>query len=97
MSERLVYCVKLGKEAPGLAAPPFSGELGEEIYNRVSAEAWAMWKDNLMIKVINEYRLNLADAEHYNVLMEQMKAFLNLTDSSKVLEVENAERGRSGS
>lgn len=97
MSERTVICSKLGKESPGLTAPPFSGELGEEIFNRVSVEAWSMWKDNMMIKVINEYRLNLADAEHYNVLLEQMKAFLNLTDKAKVLEVENAERGRSGS
>lgn len=95
MSQRMVNCSKLGREAPGLAAPPFGGELGQLIYDRVSAEAWAMWKDDLMIKVINEYRLDMTNPEHYNALIEQMKAFLNL-GSGQVLEVENAERGRSG-
>ncbi len=90
----MVHCVKLKREAPGLSAPPFSGELGERIYNQVSAEAWAMWRDDMMIKIINEYRLNLADPDQYNVLLEQMAAFLGLAGGTEVLEVENAERGR---
>ncbi len=92
MADRTVQCVKLGKEAPGLDKPPFTGELGMEVYENVSAEAWAQWKDDMMIKVINEYRLNLAEAEHYNTLMEQMRAFLGLT-KAEVLQVENPERG----
>ena len=47
-------------------------------------------------------RLNLADADQYNVLLDQMRAFLNLPSAGdspdggkeKVLEVENAERGK---
>lgn len=95
MSVRTVFCKKLGKEAPGLQFAPFAGELGEEVYNNTSAEAWAMWQE-LQIKIINEYRLNLAEAEHFNVLLEQMKAFLNLDQvaGSNVLAVENAERGK---
>jgi Fe-S cluster biosynthesis and repair protein YggX len=95
MTNRIVTCSKFKKEAPGLDASPFSGELGEEIFQKVSAAAWKEWKDDMMIKVINEYRLNMADEEHYKTLMQQMKSFLGLDDTSKVLEVENAERGRS--
>ena len=97
MSERMVQCAKLGKEAPGLAKPPFEDELGQQIFEQVSAEAWAMWKDDMMIKIINEYRLNLIDPEHYDTLLQQMRAFLNLLpegEGGAVLEVENADRGK---
>ena len=94
MSGKTVTCTKYGEELPGLDAAPFDGELGEQILEKVSARAWSEWQDDLMIKVINEYRLNLADPEHYDVLLEQMKAFLNLSDGADVLEVENAERGK---
>ncbi len=93
MSGRTVSCAKYGEELPGLEAAPFEGELGQQIYENVSARAWSEWQDDLMIKVINEYRLNLADPEHYNVLLEQMRGFLNL-GGADVLEVENAERGK---
>lgn len=94
MSQRLVNCTKYNQQLPGLEAAPFAGDLGQEIYEKVSARAWQQWQGDMMIKVINEYRLNLADAEQYNVLIEQMRAFLGLTDST-VLEVENEQRGRS--
>jgi Fe-S cluster biosynthesis and repair protein YggX len=93
MSERLVYCSRLKKEAPGLTSVPFQDALGQEIYEKVSAQVWTQWKDEMMIKVINEYRLNLADADHYASLINQMKAFLGLSDQ-EVLEVENPNRGK---
>jgi hypothetical protein len=37
---RMVKCVKLGRELPGLNEPPFDTELGQKIYENVSAEAW---------------------------------------------------------
>lgn len=98
VSQRVVNCSKLGQEAPGLDKPPFGGELGQLIYEKVSAQAWSEWQDGMMIKIINEYRLNMADPEHYSALLEQMKAFLRLddagTNSRAVLEVENAARGK---
>ncbi|MBP9839326.1 MAG: oxidative damage protection protein [Proteobacteria bacterium] len=94
MTQRTVNCSKLGKEAPGLTAPPFSGELGDEIFEKVSAQVWQEWQNDLMIKIINEYRLDLTDEKQYNVLIEQMKAFLGLNQEKTVLEVENAARGR---
>ena len=78
MAERLVFCKKLQKELPGLEKPPFSGEIGEKIFNEVSQEAWSMWKNDIQLKVINEYRLNLGDKNDYETLIEQMQLFLNL-------------------
>ena len=91
---RQIFCKKLNKEAPGLDVPPFSGELGKEIYDNVSREAWNDWRENMMIKIINEYRLNLAEPDQYEVLLQQMRAYLNLDSGKSTLEVENAERGR---
>ena len=95
MSQRLVKCAKLGKELPGLEKAPFPGELGQRIFDNVSAQAWAGWQD-MQMKVLNEYRLNLGNAKDYQVLIEQMLAFLNLKEGP-VVEVENAERGRTES
>lgn len=91
---RTVQCSKYHEDLPGLERAPFSGELGTEIFNRVSARAWKEWQDDMMIKVINEYRLNMADPEHYQRLLQQMRAFLGLSSDATVVEVENADRGR---
>ena len=92
MSERLVHCSKLGSELPRLPKQPFGGDLGRRIYEQVSAEGWRQWQE-MQIKVINEYRLNMANPKDYQFLIEQMLAFLNLKEGP-VVEVENAERGR---
>lgn len=94
MTARTVNCIKLEKELPGLEKPPFPGPVGKEIYERVSEMAWKMWRDDLQIKVLNEYRLNLSDPKDYQVLVDQMLLFLNLKQGGAVAEVENAERGR---
>jgi Fe-S cluster biosynthesis and repair protein YggX len=36
MAERMVNCVKLQRELPGLDRPPFNDELGKRIYENVS-------------------------------------------------------------
>ncbi|MFO0417399.1 MAG: oxidative damage protection protein [Pseudomonadota bacterium] len=93
MAERLVFCSKFKRELPGLEKPPFAGEMGKKIYESVSAEAWNAWSKDMQIKVLNEYRLNMADPRDYQVLVDQMLRFLGLEQGS-VAEVENAERGR---
>ena len=70
---RMVQCVKLGREAEGLDYPPYPGELGKRIYEKVSREAWAGWvKHQTML--VNENRLNLADIKARKYLAEQMEA-----------------------
>lgn len=93
MSSRTVNCVKLGQELPGLEKPPFPGEIGEQIFESVSAQAWSMWNDDMKMKVLNEYRLNMGNREDYDALVQQMLLFLNLKQGD-VAEVENPDRGR---
>jgi len=90
---RIVFCSKFKKELPGLEKPPFKGEMGTLIYEKISLEAWNQWSKDVQIKVLNEYRLNMADPKDYQVLVDQMKRFLGLEEGA-VAEVENAERGR---
>ena len=94
LSKRVV-CSKLKEELPALVSAPFSGELGQQILENVSERAWRLWSEDMMIKVINEYRLNLADSLDYQKLIDQMKIFLCLDQSgADSLEVENPNRGR---
>lgn len=95
MAGRTVQCAKFGEEMEGLDAPPFPGDVGQKIYERVSKQAWEMWRDDIQMKVLNEYRLNMGDPKDYNLLVEQMLAFLNLKEG-EILETENEERGRQG-
>ena len=71
---RMVYCVKLRRELPGLEKPPFPGELGQRIYEHVSQQAYAMWQEQAVL-LINHYGLSLADPDATRFLLEQMEAF----------------------
>jgi Fe-S cluster biosynthesis and repair protein YggX len=93
MSQRVVTCKKLGQELPGLSKPPFAGDIGTQIFEHISEQAWLMWSKDMQIKILNEYRLNMSDKKDYQILIDQMLSFLNLKDG-EVVEVENAERGR---
>lgn len=89
---RTVLCKKLKQELPGLEKPPFSGDVGKQIFEQISRQAWEQWKE-MQIKIINEYRLNLAEKRDYQTLIDQMLMFLDLKDGP-VKEVENSSRGR---
>jgi Fe-S cluster biosynthesis and repair protein YggX len=71
---RMVTCVKLGKELPGLEKPPFPGELGQRIYENVSREGYDLWKPHMTI-LINHYALNPADPETRSLLRKEMEEF----------------------
>lgn len=69
---RTVNCIKLGKEAEGMDFPPYPEDLGKRIWENVSKEAWAAWlKHQTML--VNENRLNLADARARQYLARQME------------------------
>lgn len=72
---RTVNCVKLKREAEGLDFPPYPGELGKRIWESVSKEAWEEWK-GVQTRLVNENRLNLADARARKYLQQQMERFL---------------------
>jgi Fe-S cluster biosynthesis and repair protein YggX len=71
---RTVNCIKLGREAEGLDFPPLPGELGKRLYENVSKEAWAAWQKHQTM-LVNENRLNLADARARKYLMTQLEAY----------------------
>lgn len=71
---RMVNCVKLGREAEGLDFPPVPGELGKRIWEGVSKEAWQGWQKHQTM-LVNENRLNLADARARKYLMTQMEQY----------------------
>lgn len=72
---RMVQCTYLKKEAPGLSYAPYPGDLGKRIYTSISAEAFELWKRHQTM-LVNENRLNLADARARQYLARQMEQFL---------------------
>ena len=71
---RLVQCVKLQKELPGLVEPPWPGDLGKKIFEKVSAEAWKMWEERMKM-ILNEYRLMPWQKEAQELVAKQMEDF----------------------
>lgn len=71
---RMVTCVLLGKEAPGLDRLPYPGELGQRIYANVSREAWQKWLGHQTM-LINEYRLTPIEPKARKFLEEEMEKF----------------------
>jgi len=45
------------------------------VYEQISAAAWRMWKDH-MLMVVNEYQLDATSDESNAVLAKHMEAFL---------------------
>ena len=71
---RTVDCALLQKRLPGLAEPPWPGELGQRIYANVSAEAWRLWEERMKM-LINEYRLMPWQKEAQQLVARQMEEF----------------------
>lgn len=73
---RTIACRRCGAaEAPALEFAPWPGELGREIQNGTCRACWDEWL-TMQTRIINEYRLNVLDAEHSKALREQMLVFL---------------------
>ena len=69
---RTIHCTHLHKEGEGLDFAPYPGELGKRIYNEISKEAWQLWMKHQTM-LVNENRLNLADARARQYLARQME------------------------
>lgn len=72
---RTIHCQKLKIDAEGLDFPPYPGELGKKIFEHISKQAWQMWL-NHQTMLINEYRLNMLDAQARSFLAQEMEKFL---------------------
>jgi Fe-S cluster biosynthesis and repair protein YggX len=69
-----VFCLKIGRDLPAMAKPPFPGALGERIFRNISAQGWDLWEKQATI-LMNHHGLSMADPEHRHFLMEQMEEF----------------------
>ncbi|MBL1432934.1 MAG: oxidative damage protection protein [Gammaproteobacteria bacterium] len=71
---RTVQCVHLNKEAEGLKTAPYPGELGQRIFDNVSADAWKAWLSHQTM-LINENRLSALDPKARSFLEAEMEKF----------------------
>jgi Fe-S cluster biosynthesis and repair protein YggX len=71
---RIVHCLKLGKDLPGMPYKPFDNDLGQKIYDNISMDAWRMWLEHSKM-VVNEYRLDLTSPRAQQILLEQAEQF----------------------
>ena len=78
---RMVQCVVLKREAPGLDRPTYPGELGKRIYENVSKEAWQRWISHQTM-LINEYRLTPVEPKARKFLEAEMEKFFFGTGST---------------
>ena len=82
---RTVHCVKLDKEAEGLKAPPYPGDLGKRIFENVSQEAWQQWLAHQTM-LINEYRLTPIELKARKFLEDEMEKYFFGEGSAKPKE-----------
>ena len=71
----MVQCVVLNREAEGLEAPPHPGELGQRIYENVSAEGWKQWVERQTM-IINENGLSTIDPASLEIIEQHMLGFI---------------------
>jgi Fe-S cluster biosynthesis and repair protein YggX len=71
---KTVQCVVLKREAEAMVKPPHPGELGQRIFDNVSAEGWKQWLERLTT-IINENGLNTADPRNLELIEKHMLGF----------------------
>jgi Fe-S cluster biosynthesis and repair protein YggX len=89
---RNVHCVKLQREAEGLAFAPWPGELGKRVYENVSKEAWQAWLAHQTM-LINENRLNPLDAKTRAFIAIEMEKYFFGAGSEKPAGYVGPEQG----
>ena len=80
----MVNCVVLGEQAPGLDRVPYPGELGQRIFDNVSAEGWRQWieRQTMIInlpgspKGARENGLSTIDPASLEILEQHMLGFI---------------------
>ncbi|HEX2732829.1 MAG TPA: oxidative damage protection protein [Polyangiaceae bacterium] len=71
---RTVHCIKLNQELPGLPKPPFKGDLGQRVFDKVSEQAWRQWLEHSKM-LINEYRLDLVSEHGQRIWMTELEKY----------------------
>lgn len=74
----MTQCIKCNYDKKGIESLVFKGEIWDRIRDNICIDCWREWEDDMQIKVMNEYNLDLSDKKHRNYLTEKMKEFLSL-------------------
>ena len=69
----------MGKES--IEIMYFKGDLGVEIKESVCNECFLEWENDMQMKVMNEYRLDLSNKEHREFLIKKMREFFTLIET----------------
>lgn len=72
-----VRCARSGRIGKRMKFNPFDDSIGDFIQEQISQESWDDWME-MSIKVINELRLDLGNAEHQAVYDRHMRDYLNI-------------------
>jgi len=86
---RMVNCVILKREAPGLDRLPYPGPLGQRIFENVSREAWTRWVAH-QVMLINENRLSPIEPKARKFLETEMEKFFFGAGSERPAEFKPA-------
>ncbi len=75
----MITCTRCGRQAETIPPHrvPFAGPAKERLLSAICAECWKEW-EGVEVKVINEYRLNLVDPQHREMLQRACFDFLKL-------------------
>jgi Fe-S cluster biosynthesis and repair protein YggX len=71
---RIVFCMRLQRELPGLESPTWPGPLGQRIFEHVSQEAWDEWEERMKM-ILNEYKLLPFQKEAQDLIAKHMEEF----------------------
>jgi Fe-S cluster biosynthesis and repair protein YggX len=74
MTDRMVQCIILNEELPGLTFQTYPGDLGKRIFENVSQQAWKKWMSHQTM-LINENRLSPMDPAHRQFIEGEMEKF----------------------
>ena len=72
-----ITCIRCGRTADALEAPPMGGQLGQNIQDKICSACWDEWVGQQTL-FINHYQLLMADPDDRKKLIQVMKEFLGL-------------------
>jgi len=70
-----IECARCGQKLPALESPPFGGQLGKEILEKICQPCWKSWL-TAQTQLINHYGLSTINPDHQQMLIENMKSYL---------------------
>lgn len=77
-----VDCIRCEKRGEAIEGIPYGGKVGVLIKEKVCDACWKEWYAH-SIKLINEYRISLRNAEGREFLASQMKIFFKMTSGNE--------------